>query len=158
MTTVLFAVGKDHIAAYKSSMLDIKRLISTSFFDKIDQDIGNVPAIDTSSIENAISDAGRFLTDLLTTTALSATYVGTVADCIRNVYLLPIDPAAWGGSLHDIYIGKCVTQDSLGSPIQGYELGPLERILHDSASVQIPWQASDWRRNAPYLFSILSLS
>lgn len=150
MTTVLFAVGKDHIAAYKSSMLDIKRLISTSFFDKIDQDIGNVPAIDTSSVENAISDAGRFLTDLLTTTALSATYVGTVADCIRNVYLLPIDPAAWGGSLHDIYIGKCVTQDSLGNPIQGYELGPLERILHDSASVQIPWQASDWRRNAPY--------
>ena len=149
-TTVLFAVGKDHIAAYKLGMTDIKRLISTEFFDRIDQDIGNVPAIDTSSVENAISDAGRFIVDLLKTAALSATYVGKIADCVRNVYILPIDPATWGGSLQDVYLGKNTTLDSLNNPIQGYELGPLERTLHDSASVQIPWQASDWRRNAPY--------
>lgn len=149
-TTVLFAVGKDHIAAYKVGMTDIKRLISTQFFDHLEQELGQVQPIDQSSVPTAIGDAGRFIVDLLKTAALASTYVGKIADCIRNVYILPIDPTAWGGTLTDIYLGKCVTQDSLGNNIQGYELGPLERTLHDSAVVEIPWQATDWRRNAPY--------
>ena len=149
-TTVLFAVGKDHIAAYKIGMTDIKRLISSNFYQKLEDDLTNVNPIDTSSVPNAISDAGRFIVELLQTAALSATYVGKIADCIRNVYILPIDPTGWGGALEDVYLGKSATKDSLDNNIQGYALGALERTLSDSAVVQIPWQASDWRRNAPY--------
>lgn len=143
-TNVLSVIGKDHVAQFKLNFSDIKAIISQTFFDSLDNEMNNVTPIDTSSVENAISDAGRFLVELLETAALAATYTGKLSDCIRNCYILPIDPAAWGGSLERVYIGKCDTG------VDGYELASTDRILHDSATVQIPWQASDWRRNAPY--------
>ena len=76
--------------------------------------------------------------------ALSFTYVGKIADCIRNCYALPIRYAAWGGSSESIFIGRA------DSGQDGYKLANNERILSDSATVTIPWQATDWRRNAPY--------
>jgi hypothetical protein len=148
ITTALTVVGMDHVATFKVNLSDVKDIISQTFFQTLDTEIGNVPAIDTSSVENAISDAGRFIVDLLKTAAISASYVGKLAECIRDCYLLPIDPAAWGGTNNPIFIGKCDTGKT------GYELVGMDlinsRVLHDSATVNIPWQASDWRRNAPY--------
>lgn len=143
-TNVLSVIGKDHVAQFKLNFSDIKQIISQTFFDSLDQEMSNVSPIDTTSVEDAISDAGRFLVELLETAALAATYTGKLADCIRNCYILPMDPSAWGGSLERVYIGKCDTG------VYGYELPQTGRILHDSATVSIPWQASDWRRNAPY--------
>lgn len=144
-TNVLSVIGKDHVAAFKLNLSDIKNIISQTFFDTLEQEITSVPAIDdTLSVMHTIADAGRFIVDLLKTAALSATYVGKLSECIRNCYILPMDPAAWGGSLGSVYLGKCDTG------IDGYELPSTGRILHDSATVTIPWQASDWRRNAPY--------
>lgn len=143
-TNVLSVIGKDHVSQFKLNLSDIRDIISQTFFDSLDNEMANVNPIDTSSVQNAISDAGRFLVDLLETAALAATYTGKLSDCIRNCYILPIDPAAWGGSSETVYLGKCNTN------ITGYELGQNDRILHDSATVTIPWQASDWRRNAPY--------
>lgn len=150
LTNVLSVVGKDHVGAFKLNMSDIKEIISTSFFTQLENEIGNVQAIDNTSPQAAISDAGRFIVDLLKTAALSSAYVGRIADCIRNCYILPMDPAAWGGTQQNVFLGKCQAYDSADNAITGYELGALDRILHDSATVNIPWQASDWRRNAPY--------
>lgn len=150
LTNVLSLVGKDEVAAFKLNLSEIRSIVSQSFFDTLENEISQVPAIDNSSEANAISDAGRFVVDLLKTAAISATYVGKVAECIRNCYILPMDPAAWGGTLHDVYIGKCQALSGPNTPIKGYVLSSNERVLHDSATVNIPWQASDWRRNAPY--------
>lgn len=144
-TNVLSVIGKDHVAAFKLNMTDIKNIISQTFFDTLENEISGVTAIDdTVDVMHTIADSGRFIVDLLKTAALSATYVGKLSECIRNCYILPMDPAAWGGSLGSVYLGKCDTG------IDGYELPSTGRILHDSATVNIPWQASDWRRNAPY--------
>lgn len=143
-THVLTTVGEDHVNSYKLNLSEIKEIVSNTFFDSLDQELSDVPAIDTSSVESAISDAGRFIVDLLKSAAIASTYVGKLTDCIRNCYVLPIDPAAWGGSLESVYLGRCDTGK------QGYVVGASDRVLHDSATVAIPWQATDWRRNAPY--------
>lgn len=143
-TNVLSVIGKDHVSAFKLNLSDIREIVSQSFFDNLDNEMSNVSPIDTTSVEDAISDAGRFIVELLETAALAATYTGKLSDCIRNCFILPMDPAAWGGSQHSVYLGKCDTG------VDGYEIGQNDRILHDSATVSIPWQASDWRRNAPY--------
>lgn len=143
-THVLSTVGENSVDSYKLNLSEIKHIVSASFLQTLDQEMSQVSPIDTSSVENAISDAGRFLVELFQSTALAATYMGSIADCIRNCYVLPIDPAAWGGSLAGVYLGR----HSTGR--QGYSLSAAERVLHDSATVTIPWQASDWRRNAPY--------
>lgn len=143
-THVLTTIGENHVNSYKLNLSEIQDIVSTGFFQDLDNEFSNVPAIDTTSVESAISDSGRFIVDLLKSTALAATYVGSISDCIRNCYVLPIDPAAWGGSLESVYLGKHDTGKD------GYVLSSLNRVLHDSATVPIPWQASDWRRNAPY--------
>jgi len=143
-THVLTTVGEDHVNSYKLNLSEIKEIVSTRFFESLDKELSDVPAIDTSSVESAISDAGRFIVDLLKSAAIASTYVGKLTDCIRNCYVLPIDPAAWGGSLESVYLGRCDTGK------QGYAIGAADRVLHDSATVAIPWQATDWRRNAPY--------
>jgi len=143
-THVLTTVGEDHVNSYKLNLSEIKEIVSATFFDSLDQELSDVPAIDTSSVESAISDAGRFIVDLLKSAAIASTYVGKLTDCIRNCYVLPIDPAAWGGSLESVYLGRCDTGKD------GYAISAADRVLHDSATVAIPWQATDWRRNAPY--------
>lgn len=143
-THVLTTVGENHVNSYKLNLSEIKDIVSTTFFNSLDQELSNVPAIDTTSVETAISDAGRFVVDLFKSAAIASTYVGKITDCIRNCYVLPIDPASWGGTLESVYLGKCDTGKD------GYVLGAMDRVLHDSATVAIPWQATDWRRNAPY--------
>lgn len=70
-------------------------------------------------------------------------YAGDAAEYVKNCYVLPIAKADIGGSLKDpIKIGKwdSKAKGNIGFP----------RICHDSATVSIPWQASDWRKNSPY--------
>ena len=137
---VLSVVGEDTVSQYAISLSDLKEIVNQSFLQTLENQINSVPLPSSDSLV----DFGQYLIDLLTTEALSFTYVGKIADCIRNCYALPIRYSAWGGSSETINIGRASSGKS------GYALGSNERILTDSATVSIPWQASDWRRNAPY--------
>lgn len=61
---------------------------------------------------------------------------------VRNCFLLPVSINELGGTTSNILLGR------LYSGKQGKK--GITRIIHDSATVTIPWQADDWRRNAPY--------
>ena len=61
---------------------------------------------------------------------------------LKNCYVLPMDKSNIGGSDSAIKLGSW-TAYSRGNK-------DFPRIVHDSATVDIPWQASDWRRNSPY--------
>lgn len=137
---VLSVVGKDSVAQYAVSLSDLKEIVNQNFLDTLENQIDTVPL----PASDSLVDFGQYIIDLLKTEALSFTYVGNIAECIRNCYALPIRYSDWGGSSETIYIGKA------SSGKTGYALGSNERILSDSATVNIPWQASDWRRNAPY--------
>lgn len=137
---VLSVVGQDSVGQYAIDLDDLKDIVSQNFLDTLEHQIDTVslPASDS------LVDFAQYITDLLTQEALSFTYVGKIADCIRNCYALPIRYAAWGGTSETIFIGRASSGQS------GYRLANNERILTDSATVTIPWQATDWRRNAPY--------
>lgn len=61
---------------------------------------------------------------------------------VKNCYVLPMDISNIGGTAEGIRLGKWSTYSTgnTGFP----------RIVHDSATLSIPWQANDWRRNSPY--------
>ena len=69
---------------------------------------------------------------------------GSAAQNIRSAFQLPFAAGNVPGTNTDsIYLGEylsSVTAKRVSS----------NRCVHDSATVSIPWQASDWRRNAPY--------
>lgn len=137
---VISVVGKDSVSQYEISLSDLKDIVSQTFLDTLQNQIDATPL----PLTDSLVDFAQYITDLLKNEALTFTYVGKITECIRNCYALPITSGAWGGSLDTIYIGKA------SSGKQGYVLANNERILSDSATVNIPWQATDWRRNAPY--------
>lgn len=137
---VLSVVGQDTVGQFAIDLDDLAGIVNQNFLDTLENQINATPL----PLTDSLVDFAGFITDLLKQEALSFTYVGKIADCIRNCYALPIRYSAWGGSSETIYIGRASSGKS------GYKLDNSERILTDSATVSIPWQASDWRRNAPY--------
>ena len=137
---VLSVVGQDTVGQYAIALSDLKAIVNQTFLDTLENQINSVALPATDSLV----DYAQYIKDLLCQEALSFTYVGKIADCIRNCYALPIRYTAWGGSSETIYIGRASSGKS------GYILASNERILHDSCTVPIPWQETDWRRNAPY--------
>ena len=67
---------------------------------------------------------------------------GKASDNIRSAYILPLPVSAIGGYTDQIKLGKYDTHKN-ATRIN-------DRIFADGATVTIPWQATDWRRNAPY--------
>ena len=67
---------------------------------------------------------------------------GKVSDNLRSAYVLPLPVSAISGNSHHIQLGQ------YKSGVTGTRV--YDRIFSDGTSVTIPWQASDWRRNAPY--------
>lgn len=137
---VLSVVGQDTVGQFAIDLNDLAGIVNQNFLDTLENQIDATPL----PLTDSLVDFAQYVTDLLKNEALSFTYVGKISDCIRNCYALPIRYAAWGGSSETIYIGRA------SSGKTGYKLASNERILSDSATVNIPWQASDWRRNAPY--------
>lgn len=67
---------------------------------------------------------------------------GKVSESIRSAMMLPLPVSAIGGFTENIQLGNYL------SDLQGTRIN--DRIFSDGCTVNIPWQASDWRRNAPY--------
>lgn len=71
---------------------------------------------------------------------------GKVGDSIRAAYLMPFSKGSFWGESKEIYLGNYPT-GVWGKRIPGSASG---RVLVDTITIQIPWQATDWRRNAPW--------
>lgn len=140
---VLTVVGKECIAAYAITEANLQGLIDQNFFDTLDNNIdGITPVDDSTDVMTTIADSVRWLTDLFKTEIGSFTYSDNASANIRACHLLPISYAAIGGTVEQIYLGRMNTGKT--------GLRITDRTYSDSATVSIPWQASDWRRNAPY--------
>ena len=66
----------------------------------------------------------------------------SAASCIKSAYMLPMKYSLIPGTSEEIVLGQFPTG------VKGKLL--TKRIFSDAAGVRIPWQATDWRRNAPY--------
>ena len=140
---VLTVVGKDSIAAYGVTESNLQGLIDQDFFDALDDNIDDItPVDDTTDVMTTIADSIRWLGDLFKTEIGSFTYSDNATANIRSCHILPISYAAIGGTVEHIYLGR------MDSGHTGLRI--TTRTYTDTATVAIPWQASDWRRNAPY--------
>lgn len=66
----------------------------------------------------------------------------SAADCIKSAYVLPIAISKIAGVAENVMLGQFDTG------VSGVRI--IERSFQDAAAVAIPWQTTDWRRNAPY--------
>ena len=140
---VVFCVGKDGTSAYGVSLSDLTEFFDQDFFDLVDDNVNNITPIDTSgSTADTIADAVRWFADLLKTEFGCFTYLDRISDNIRSCHILPITKSSIGGYSENITLGKVQTS------VNGLRIA--DRIYTDGCDVTIPWQASDWRRNAPY--------
>ena len=142
-TFVLTVVGKDSIAAYAVTAANMIGLLDQNFYDALDNNLNNITPVDhTGSTQDTIADSIRWFADMLQTEIGSFTYSDNASKNIRSCHILPIDYVSVGGYVNNIFLGRMDTGHT-GLLIDN-------RIFKDSAVVNIPWQAADWRRNAPY--------
>lgn len=143
---IVTAVGKDRIASYALTQADAKGL--TSNLDNWYSDnnvLGPRPAINSfTDVLEALSWGMNALWEL----GKQRLATRFVPDCIKSAILLPIPASAISGANEAMWLGDYPAEAAGGGSIIGARL--VDRILIDSVTVSIPWQATDWRRNSPF--------
>lgn len=141
-TTILMGiVGDDSTGIYAVSESDAKALMKSadmsSFLDNAGLTVGQAQSIGD-------------LADILASGMRQLIASGKATDCIKSAILLPVDSSQFSGSSETIYLGEYDTGIT-GKKIRA------DAVATQVLTVNIPWQASDWRRNAPYTNVYLSL-
>ena len=150
---LMTVVGVEGTSVYACSKADVDDLFThpllTTYQNAYDQEVENIAlAVDAVSITDMMTTARAITSILLRALKIFTKIVNTkeyakdAGQFVKNCYSLPIAKSDIGGSSSLIKIG------AWDSNAYGHKGFP--RILHDSATLAIPWQASDWRRNAPF--------
>lgn len=151
---MLTAVGSQGTKVYACNKGDVDNLfvnatisdIYHDFSDAINDFINDILTPATfGSVEDAIKGFLRiYLLSLKVTGNFSNTlqFAKDAGSFVRNCYVLPIAQGNIGGDSENIYLGQWISHTNGNAD--------FPRIVHDSATLSIPWQATDWRRNAPY--------
>ena len=150
---MLTAIGKDRTSIFACDKQDIDGLfddtilqtIQDGWDDMVDDVDDAVDAISVGDVKDMLKALFKCWLEFIKT---QSEVTGTVLFCddaqkfVKNCFVLPIDKTNIGGTLHVVHLGKWVANanGNTGFP----------RICHDSATLSIPWQSTDWRRNAPY--------
>lgn len=150
---MLTAIGEDRTSIFACDKSKIDELFESTVLQSIqsgwDTMIGNVDAaaaaLSTGNVQDMIRDVFRCWLEFIKTQGEVTTSVLFCDDAqkfVKNCFVLPIDKSNIGGTLHMVHLGKWIANanGNTGFP----------RICHDSATLGIPWQATDWRRNEPY--------
>lgn len=90
------------------------------------------------------------LADILASGMRQLIASGKATDCIKSALLIPVSSSEFSGASETIHLGEYdtgITAKKIAATAVAFE----------SVTVSIPWQASDWRRNAPYHSIYLSL-
>lgn len=145
---VLLVNGIDNVGAYALNQSGISAIINSTGTDAALNNIVNnelnIPtltnATDIISWLNSLgANLGLFIRRLLKRMYVS----GTALDNIRTAHMLPLSLSSTASSnTVQLMLGSFPTYVTVNEI--------TDRIFSDGASVTIPWQASDWRRNAPY--------
>lgn len=136
---IVTVTGRDSTATYALNAPQVKALLNnmTNWLDL------NIPEIQDQDIIDSY-EALKALAIGSSKNARQLVATGTACDNIRSAFQLPFAMGNIPGtSTSTIFLGE-YESDVTGKDITG------NRILRDTATVSIPWQASDWRRNAPY--------
>ena len=150
---MLTAVGLSRTSVFACSKSDVDELfvnqdlidISTDYATEISHikaQIGALSVITDYEMMKALANIFMDWKERSGKVTNSVLYCDDAQKFVKNCYVLPISKSNIGGTDHGIKLGKWNSnaRGNMGFP----------RIVHDSATLNIPWQASDWRRNEPY--------
>lgn len=139
VSAVVSIVGNSNTTTFQMSVNDAANLMN-GLDTWLNTAIAR-PAGGSTSPEEAI-DA---LSDMATDAFRQLVATGSAKDCIKSATIVPVPLSAlWAASVN-VWLGDFNTGRS-------HKRIPntKNRILKDIINVQIPWQATDWRRNSPY--------
>lgn len=132
--------GTNSSGLYALSMNQVHALLANMFSFYVGPD--GLPDLDFSSaaqMKDSLEEIGDFLVRAARQFICSS---GGVGNNIKSVRLTPVPLSAIDGTVKRIYLGLYDTG------VDGL-LIDMDPIV-DGCTISIPWQATDWRRNAPY--------
>lgn len=143
---VIAVTGEGNNGCYAISQDDVNDLIDTGMADIWQNAVTQINFPDIQHGTDVISwliQLGFVLQRFFNSILLQTVYSGSAMENIKSAHLLPLTVGNVGSSqTQRIKLGRFDTG------VDGYKIP--DRIFSDSATVNIPWQANDWRRNAPY--------
>lgn len=146
---ILTVIGEDETASFAVTPSQIRDLYGTgagSYVDRYEASINDLMVqspVTGNDVKEVIIDFARWICDYLKTSAGAFNYAGTVSENIKSCIILPVAAGAIGGTPNvNIKVGAILTG------VNAFRIA--DRYITDTATVSIPWQASDWRRLDPY--------
>lgn len=140
VAAIVSCVGLSHTTTFKMGVTDASYLMND--LDTWLQSAIPDPAIGSGDPSEAIDELAVMTTEAFR--QLIAT--GSAKDCIRSALLIPVPETAGWNVPARLWLGGFDT----GKSYSRISVGGSGRIVTDEVTVQIPWPATDWRRNAPY--------
>lgn len=137
---IVTCVGVDATTTYKMGISDAVALMQG--LDTWLQSAIPDPSTGSGDASEAIDELATMTTEGFR--QLIAT--GSAKDCIRSATLVPFPTTSGFNVPRRLWLGGFDT----GKTFSRIPNGGAGRILTDEVTVQIPWQATDWRRNNPY--------
>ena len=142
-------VGRRNTGVWAMSIATAKSLLTDIFTNWLDDpDMLEIPSGGFSFAD--WDDAVDTIVNNITVGLRQLIATGKAPDCIKSCIYVPVGIDKFTGSNDTIWLGD-------------YNTGTTAKFLSsvgvasEVTSVNIPWQASDWRRNAPYHHIYLSL-
>ena len=146
LSAVVSVVGKTSTTSY---IMDVNeaRYLAENIMHWLD--ITALPDITTGTTD--VAEAVEEMAQMTNEAFKQLIATGSAKDCIRSAFVIPINHSGLVFASRTMYLGQYEVVDSHGSA-QVFKQIPNSsaRVITDSVTVNIPWQTTDWRRNAPY--------
>ena len=146
---MLTVTGTDGVSVFACDKSTVDHVLPSSKLSNIKNNwddnldaIKNIQVGAVSDIPQALKTIASNLCEMSFESNNSLVCWDSWQNSVRNCFTLPIDVTELGGSSSEIILGRLETSK--------YGSKNPTRIIHDSATVSIPWQVNDWRRNNPY--------
>lgn len=148
---VVNVVGETNCCTYIMDVSDALQLLNTisTWNTRILPDENISAGSDFSTVEDALEslhdmllEFGQTLADRIIKGFRQIISSGSAASCIKSAFILPIAKGRIPGTARAVELGLFISTKTGNQR--------TSRGMQDASTVSIPWQASDWRRNAPY--------
>lgn len=137
---VLSITGEGSVSSWAMSVGDARTILDTMNTWMDGTDIAPLPPGGSLDVMEAIDT----FVDSFVKICRQLLASGKVSDCIKSARICPWPASVCGEAGSNIRLGQ------YGSNKSGYRISPTYGKITDTCTLSIPWQASDWRRNAPY--------
>lgn len=137
---VLSITGDDSTASWAMTVSDAREILNTMGTWMDGSDIAPIPPGSSPGVVEALD----IFIDSFVKICRQLLASGKVSDCIKSARICPWPANICGDSGSNIKLGQ------YGSGKSGFKIDPTHGKITDTAIISIPWQTTDWRRNAPY--------